>query len=84
VPTHPGTATSNRPPTRAEVAAGCVFLDELARGRATVAVGRVAHAVLGGEYVRHPSHGGAGDFRAGLRRMAATIRPRRTVSAAFT
>jgi uracil-DNA glycosylase len=74
VPTHPGTANSNRRPTRAEVAAGLPFLRELAAGRQTIAVGRVAHAVLGGPYVRHPSHGGAGDFRAGL----ATLLLRRT------
>ena len=66
VPTHPGTPTSNRRPTRAEVAAGRPFLDELARGRRVVAVGRVAHALLGGPYVRHPSHGGARPFRDGL------------------
>jgi uracil-DNA glycosylase len=66
VPTHPGTATSNRPPTRAEVRAGRVFADELARGRRVIAVGRVAHAALGGEHVRHPSHGGAAAFAAGL------------------
>jgi uracil-DNA glycosylase len=67
VPTHPGTATSNRAPTRAEVAAGRVFADELARGRRVVAVGRIAHAALGGEYVRHPSHGGAAEFARALR-----------------
>jgi uracil-DNA glycosylase family 4 len=66
VPTHPGTETSNRTPTRAEVEAGLPFLRELVRGRRHVAVGRVAHAVLGGPYVRHPSHGGATAFRAGL------------------
>jgi uracil-DNA glycosylase len=66
VPTHPGTATSNRPPTRLEIDAGAPFLDELARGRRVIAVGRVAHARLGGPYVRHPSHGGAAAFRAGL------------------
>ena len=66
VPTHPGTAGSNRPPTRAEVAAGRVFADELAEGRRVVAVGRLAHAALGGEHVRHPSHGGADAFRRGL------------------
>jgi uracil-DNA glycosylase len=66
VPTHPGTATSNRAPTPAEVAAGLPFLRELVRGRRHVAVGRLAHAVLGGPYVRHPSHGGAAAFRAGL------------------
>ena len=67
VPTHPGTATSNRAPTRAEVAAGRVFADELATGRRVVAVGRIAHAALGGTYVRHPSHGGAAEFARALR-----------------
>lgn len=66
VPTHPGTATSNRPPTRAEIDASAPFLAEVARGRRTVAVGRLAHARLGGPYVRHPSHGGATAFRYGL------------------
>jgi uracil-DNA glycosylase len=67
VPTHPGTASSNRAPTRAEVAAGRVFADELALGRRVVAVGRLAHGALGGRYVRHPSHGGAVDFARSLR-----------------
>jgi uracil-DNA glycosylase family 4 len=71
VPTHPGTQTSNRRPTRAEVEAGLPFLEELARGRCPVAVGRLAHASLGGAYVRHPSHGGASAFRAGLARVLA-------------
>jgi uracil-DNA glycosylase len=66
VPTHPGTATSNRRPTRLEVEAGEPFLADLARGRRVIAVGRVAHAGIGGPYVRHPSHGGAAAFRAGL------------------
>ena len=66
VPTHPGTETSNRPPTREEIAAGRCFADELARGRCVIAVGRVAHAALGGSYVRHPSHGGAAEFRRAL------------------
>jgi hypothetical protein len=66
VPTHPGTETSNRPPTRNEIRGGVRFLDELLLGRTAIAVGRVAHAVLGGRYVRHPSHGGAAAFRAGL------------------
>lgn len=66
VPTHPGTATSNRAPTRAEVRAGRVFADELARGRRVLAVGRVAHEALGGEYVRHPSYGGAAAFARAL------------------
>jgi uracil-DNA glycosylase len=69
VPTHPhlaGCAETNRRPTAAEIAAGLPFLRQLARGRRAIAVGRVAHAVLGGPYVRHPSHGGAAEFRAGL------------------
>jgi uracil-DNA glycosylase len=68
VPTHPGTATSNRRPTRAEVCAARPFLDELTAGRRLVAVGRLAADVLGAPYVRHPSHGGAAAFAEGLRR----------------
>jgi uracil-DNA glycosylase len=70
VPTHPhrpGEPASNRPPTAAEIDAAAPFLAELARGRLVVAVGRLAHRRLGGTYVRHPSHGGAAAFRAGLR-----------------
>jgi uracil-DNA glycosylase len=69
VPTHPGTATTNRAPTRAEAAAARPFLDELTRGRTVIAVGRVAAAALDAPYVRHPSHGGALTFAAGLRIM---------------
>ncbi len=68
VPTHPGTLSSNRRPTRAEVAAARPFLDELTRGRDVVAVGRLAAEVLDAPYVRHPSHGGAREFAAGLER----------------
>jgi uracil-DNA glycosylase len=68
VPTHPGTPTSNRAPTRAEVEAALPFLRAVARGRRTIAVGRVAQAVLGGPYVRHPAHGGAVAFREGVLR----------------
>jgi uracil-DNA glycosylase len=67
VPTHPGTATSNRSPTRLEVAAGLPFARELSRGRRVLAVGRVAEAALGVPYVRHPSRGGAAAFRETLR-----------------
>jgi uracil-DNA glycosylase len=66
VPTHPGTESSNRSPTRIEVETSLPFLRYLTGGRRAVAVGRVAHAVLGGPYVRHPSHGGAEAFRDGL------------------
>jgi uracil-DNA glycosylase len=71
VPTHPGTEGSNRLPRHDEIAAGLPFVRELARGRRVVAVGRVAEAALGAPYVRHPSHGGATEFRAGLLRFAA-------------
>jgi uracil-DNA glycosylase len=71
VPTHPGTATSNRPPTRAEIAAGLPFLAELATGRDVLAVGRLAERVTGAPYVRHPSHGGKAAFRQGLLRFRA-------------
>jgi hypothetical protein len=75
VPTHPGTATSNRRPTRAEVLASRPFLDELAGGRRLVAVGRLAERVTGAPYLRHPSHGGAAEFRAGLLQFCAGGRP---------
>ncbi|HJQ49768.1 MAG TPA: uracil-DNA glycosylase [Gaiellaceae bacterium] len=77
VPTHPGSETSNRRPTRAEVAAASSFLQELTRGRAAIAVGRLAASTLDAPYVRHPSHGGAAAFEAGLRRAFATIGRRR-------
>jgi uracil-DNA glycosylase len=77
VPTHPGTETSNRRPTRSEVDAASPFLDELTRGRVAIAVGRLAASVLEAPYVRHPSHGGAAEFEAGLRRSFATIGRRR-------
>jgi uracil-DNA glycosylase len=66
VPTHPGTETGNRPPSRREIEGGRPFLERLAAGRRTIAVGRVACDVLGGEHVRHPAHGGAAAFARGL------------------
>ena len=66
VPTHPGTARSNRRPLRAEIEGGRSFLGVLAAGRRVVPVGRLAHEALGGAYLRHPSHGGAAAFRSGL------------------
>jgi uracil-DNA glycosylase len=71
VPTHPGDRRSNRPPTRAEVVCGIEFARTLARGRRVVPVGRIAHAALGGAYVRHPSHGGATAFADALRGVLA-------------
>ncbi|HZR95547.1 MAG TPA: uracil-DNA glycosylase [Gaiellaceae bacterium] len=69
VPTHPGTPSSNRRPTRAEIDAAHPFLEELTRGRDVVAVGRIAASLLDAPHVRHPSHGGAHAFAAGLRRI---------------
>ena len=80
VPTHPhrpDEPASNRPPTRdGGRSASRPFLAVLARGRRVVPVGRLAHAALGGRYVRHPSHGGAARFRAGLLEYARADRRR--------
>jgi uracil-DNA glycosylase len=67
VPTHPGTSSSNRVPTRAEVEAGLDFARELAHGRRVLAVGRIAAAAIGAPYIRHPSRGGAAAFRETVR-----------------
>jgi uracil-DNA glycosylase len=69
VPTHPHRPDdpgSNRAPTREEIEASRAFLDELARGRRVLAVGRLAQRELEAPYIRHPSHGGATAFRATL------------------
>ena len=66
VPTHPGTESSNRLPTRGEIDAGRRFVDGVARGRRLLPVGRVAERTLGIRGVRHPSHGGASAFASGL------------------
>lgn len=74
VPTHPhepGNPDSNRCPTRDEVGAGRSFLHRLAAGRRILPVGRLAQAELGGPYIRHPSHGGAREFRAALVQLLA-------------
>jgi uracil-DNA glycosylase len=78
VPTHPGTASSNRRPTRAEIVAGVPFLEHLARGRLVLAVGRVAEVVTGAPYVRHPSHGGGAAFRETLAACTRAARAART------
>jgi hypothetical protein len=77
VPTHPGTATSNRRPTRGEIEDAAPFLADVTRGRFAIAVGRLAAEALGARYVRHSSHGGAAEFEEGLRRAFATIGRRR-------
>ena len=69
VPTHPhrrASSSSNRRPTSAEIAAGLPFVERVAAGRRVLAVGRLAERALGAPYVRHPSHGGASEFRATL------------------
>jgi hypothetical protein len=66
VPTHPGTELANRPPSRAEIAAGLPFARRLGAVRVTIAVGQVAARALAAPGVRHPSHGGARRFRVGL------------------
>ena len=69
MPTHPhrpGEPRSNRPPSRGEIDDAAVFLARLLPGRRVLAVGRLAHERLGGTYIRHPSHGGAAAFHAGL------------------
>lgn len=71
VPTHPGSASSNRRPTRVEVVASRPFLDELMRDRRVIAIGRLAAGELDAPYVRHPSHGGAHAFALGLRHTLA-------------
>jgi uracil-DNA glycosylase len=69
VPTHPhrpGKPDTNRRPIAAEIEASRPFLELLAAGRRVVPVGRVAESVIGTAGIRHPSHGGAQEFRAGL------------------
>jgi len=66
VPTHPGTPSSNRTPTRDEAAEGVRFLEQLAGGRRVIAAGRLAEQATRATYVRHPSRGGARRFRDGL------------------
>jgi hypothetical protein len=69
VPTHPhepGRPYTNRRPSRVEVDVSFRFLEGAARGRRVIAVGRLAQEMTGAPYVRHPSHGGAEAFRAGL------------------
>jgi uracil-DNA glycosylase len=76
VPTHPGTESHNRAPTRGEIAAGVRFAEHLAAGRSVIGVGRVAQRALATDYLRHPSHGGGARFRAGLVELLASGAPR--------
>ena len=72
VPTHPHEPDrpyTNRRPTRDEVETSALYLEGVVSGRRVVAVGRLAQQATGAPYVRHPSHGGAAAFRAGLERL---------------
>jgi len=80
-PWHPhreGELQSNRTPTREEIAAGRPLLDLLCSQwpkAKVIAVGKAAAGALAmldreAPCVRHPSMGGATEFRAGLRRCA--------------
>jgi uracil-DNA glycosylase len=83
VPTHPHRPSeplTNRPPTRAETAAGVAYaqrLLELVEPQAVVAIGRVAEASLaqcvphGIHYARHPANAGAALFADAMRRLLA-------------
>ena len=77
VPTHPGTETSNRPPTSDEIRRGLEFAERLAADRRVMAVGRVAARALRAPYVRHPSRGGAKEFAVA---MAQVFQPPRAES----
>ncbi len=57
----------NRDPRRPELDACAPVLDLICRGRTVLAVGRHAQRMTGAPYIRHPSHGGASRFAAGLR-----------------
>ncbi len=59
-------AATRRRPTGSEVRAARPLPKELAAGRNVIALGRLAESVPAAQYVRHPSHGGASEFRAGL------------------
>lgn len=78
-PFKPGMPYSNRAPTRDELEAGRAVLDGVLTAFAcakVVAVGKVAERTLRGlgrepdATVRHPSMGGANEFRAGLAALA--------------
>jgi uracil-DNA glycosylase len=72
VPTHPHQPDrpyTNRRPTRDEVEISALYLEGAVSNRRVVAVGRLAEQATGAPYVRHPSHGGAAEFRAGLERL---------------
>jgi hypothetical protein len=67
VPTHPHRPASlSQPRPGREIEASRPFLVLLTACRRIVPVGRIAEAAIGKAGIRHPSHGGAQEFRAGL------------------
>jgi uracil-DNA glycosylase len=87
VPTHPyrpGRPYTNRRPSRSEVEMSSRFLEGVARGRRILAVGRLAEQVTGAPYLRHPSHGGAVEFRDGLAALLLRFGPGARLCAAFS
>ena len=56
----------NLDPRRPELEASAPALALVTRGRSVLAVGRHAQRATGAPYLRHPSHGGAKLFEAGL------------------
>ena len=57
----------NRNPRKAEIDACAQVLDLVCRGRTVFAIGRYAQRATKAPYIRHPSHGGAALFGAGVR-----------------
>jgi uracil-DNA glycosylase len=83
-PHKPGEPMSNRAPTKAELQAGRGILRAVLKffdGAQVVAVGKVAHAALRSlewnpsACLRHPSMGGASQFRAGLAKLVGSPLP---------
>ena len=66
VPTHPGTRDLEPAADADGGRSGGAVPRRAARGRVAIAVGRLAAAGLDAPYVRHPSHGGAAEFEAGI------------------
>jgi uracil-DNA glycosylase len=82
-PHEPGNYLTNRAPTKEELIMGQSFLISLLdifKIKSIVAIGRAAERTLAGlnmpiaTQIRHPSHGGASQFRGGLRLFVETTR----------
>ena len=71
VPTHPGTESLEPAPIRAGDPGRPALPGRAGRRRQVLAVGRLAARVTEAPYIRHPSHGGAAEFRAGLLQFCA-------------